>query len=96
MPFPCARLTDMTPTADLIVGPGMPTVLVAGLPVALLGDSVVGPVITGVITMGSPTVNIGGRPVARMTSLVTGVHTITGVPLTSTIMMPCAPTVLIP
>lgn len=93
--FPAARLSDMTPTADLILPPCTPQVLIGYLPAACVGDLVAGPVITGAITVGSPTVMIGGRPAARMTSMVTGVNTITGVPLTSTIMMPCAPTVLI-
>ena len=94
--FPAARLSDMTPTADPILPPCNPMVLICNLPAACVGDLVTGPVITGAITMGSPTVMIGGRPAARMTSMVTGVHTVTGVPLTSTILQPCAPTVLIP
>lgn len=49
-----------------IIGPGMPTVLIGGLPAAVVGDmcTCVGP--PAPIVMGSPTVLIGGRPAARM------------------------------
>ena len=76
---PAARLTDMhtcpmqTPVVPPIphvggpvVGPGVPTVLIAGLPAAVVGDSLVcvGPPDT--IAKGSATVTIGGKPAARM------------------------------
>ena len=95
MGTPAARLTDMTATADPITGPGVPTVLIGGLPAAVMGDLVSGLVCVGSITMGSPTVLIGGRPAARLGSTVTGVHAVTGVPVTTTVMTPCCPTVLI-
>ncbi len=97
MSFPAARLTDMTPTADPITGPCVPTVLIGGLPAAVLGDLVVGPVVTGAITTAtSMTVIVGGRPAARMTSMVSGANTVTGVPVSGIpIMVPCCPTVLI-
>ena len=85
----------MTATSDVITAPGAPTVLIGSLPAACLGDAVVGPVCAGAITMGSTTVLICGRPAARMTSQVTGAHPITGVPVTTAIMNPCCPTVLI-
>jgi uncharacterized Zn-binding protein involved in type VI secretion len=49
-----------------VIGPGTPTVLIAGLPAAVLGDSLtcVGPPDT--IAKGSATVMIGGKPAARM------------------------------
>ncbi len=49
-----------------IVGPGVPTVLIGGMPAAVLGDMVtcVGPPDT--IAKGSATVLIGGKPAARM------------------------------
>lgn len=49
-----------------IVGPGMPTVLIGGLPAARVGDMAVcvGP--PDSIVMGSTTVLIGGVPAARM------------------------------
>ncbi|MCB1354406.1 MAG: PAAR domain-containing protein [Rhodobacteraceae bacterium] len=76
---PAARLTDMhtcpmqTPgvppiphVGGPVVGPGVPTVLIAGLPAAVVGDSLVcvGPPDT--IAKGSATVTIGGKPAARM------------------------------
>lgn len=76
---PAARLTDMhtcpmvTPglppiphVGGPIVGPGVPTVLIAKLPAAVMGDMCVcvGPPDT--IVKGSATVMIGGKPAARM------------------------------
>lgn len=74
-----ARITDMhtcpmqTPgmppiphVGGPIVGPGVPTVLIGGMPASVVGDSAVcvGPPDT--IVKGSATVMIGGRPAARM------------------------------
>ena len=74
-----ARITDMhvCPMVTLglppiphvggpIIGPGAPTVLIGGLPAAVLGDSCtcVGP--PDSIISGSSTVLIGGKPAARM------------------------------
>lgn len=76
---PAARLTDMhvcpmvtpgTPpiphVGGPITGPGAPTVLIGGLPAALMGDMCVctGPPDT--IILGSIGVFIGGKPAARM------------------------------
>lgn len=76
---PAARITDMhvcpmvTPgvppiphVGGPVVGPGMPTVLIGGLPAAVMGDMCVcvGPPDT--IAKGSATVLIGGKPAARM------------------------------
>lgn len=74
---PAARLTDMHtcpmvspgPVPHVggpITGPGVPTVLIANLPAAVIGDMVtcVGPPDT--IAKGSATVLIGGKPAARM------------------------------
>jgi uncharacterized Zn-binding protein involved in type VI secretion len=49
-----------------ITGPGAPTVLIGGLPAAVVGDMCVcvGPPDT--IAMGCPTVLFGGKPAARM------------------------------
>jgi uncharacterized Zn-binding protein involved in type VI secretion len=49
-----------------IVGPGMPTVLIGGLPASVVGDlcTCVGPPDSTI--MGSFTVLIGGRPAVRM------------------------------
>jgi len=73
---PAARITDMHtcpmtngPVPHVggpIIGPGMPTVLIGGLPAAIVGDMAVcvGP--PDSIVKGSATVLIGGRPAARM------------------------------
>ena len=76
---PAARLTDMhvCPMLTVLVphvggpiaGPGAPTVLIGGMPAAVVGDMCVcvGP--PDVIAMGSMTVLIGGKPAARMGDL---------------------------
>lgn len=79
MTQPAARITDMhicpmvTPAVPpiphvggVILPPGIPTVLIGGLPAATLGSmaACVGPVDT--IVMGSFTVLINNRPAARM------------------------------
>jgi uncharacterized Zn-binding protein involved in type VI secretion len=76
---PAARVTDMhacpmvTPgvppvphVGGPITGPGMPNVLIGGLPAACVGDLCVcvGP--PDSVVKGSATVLIGGRPAARM------------------------------
>lgn len=64
-----------------IIGPGAPTVLIGGLPAAVVGDSCVcvGPPDT--ILKGSATVLIGGKPAARMGDSTAHGGTITvGVP----------------
>ena len=77
---PAARLTDMhtcpmqTPAIPSpiphvggpVIGPVKPTVLIGGLPAAVMGDSCVcvGP--PDSIALGSATVLIGGSPAARM------------------------------
>jgi uncharacterized Zn-binding protein involved in type VI secretion len=86
--LPAARITDMivsTATSGVptpIIPPGAPTVLIAGLPAARMGDSCG----ADVIVKGSATVLIGGMPAARMADL-----TAAG----GAILPPCALTVLI-
>ena len=75
MSFPAARVSDLTVTGDSILPPGVPNVLIGGLPAACVGDMVYGPVINyapGIIVTGGFTVLIGGRPAARVTSVVNG------------------------
>ena len=95
MGFPAARLTDLTATGDAITGPGVPTVIISGLVASVVGDLVSGAACTGAITTGSTTVFIGGRLAARQTSQVSGANPLTGVPVSTAVMSPCAPTVLI-
>ncbi|MGP1421264.1 MAG: PAAR domain-containing protein [Tannerella sp.] len=67
-----ARVTDISTHGGIITGPGVPTVLIGGLPAAVMGDQhtcaippvtphiPVSPFITG-----SATVLIGGKPALR-------------------------------
>lgn len=72
MTFPAARMTDDTAHKEGRIVMGCPTVLIAGLPAARVGDMHVcgipnhvgGPIITG-----SATVLIGGQPAAYLGSL---------------------------
>ena len=73
---PAARISDMHtcpmfngPVPHVggpVTGPGVPTVLIGGLPAAVVGDLLVcvGPPDT--IVQGSTTVLIGSRPAARL------------------------------
>ena len=74
---PAARITDMHTCPMVnpggvphvggpVVGPGVATVLIGGMPAAVVGDNAVcvGP--PDVIMQGSATVLIGGMPAARM------------------------------
>jgi uncharacterized Zn-binding protein involved in type VI secretion len=73
---PAARITDLHtcpattgPVPHVggpVIGPGVPTVLIGGLPAAVVGDNVtcVGPPAT--VIKGSATVLIGGKPAARL------------------------------
>jgi uncharacterized Zn-binding protein involved in type VI secretion len=70
---PAARVGDPTAHPGVISGPGATTVLVAGLPAAVAGDTHVcslpplaGPHPPTPFPPGSTTVLIGGRPALRM------------------------------
>jgi len=63
----CPMVTGVVPhVGGPILPPGVPTVLIAGLPAAVIGGmcTCVGP--PDAIAKGSATVLIGGRPAARM------------------------------
>jgi uncharacterized Zn-binding protein involved in type VI secretion len=73
---PAARVTDPTGHPGLISGPGVPNVLIGGMPAAVMGDThtcamppLAGPHPPTPIVKGSATVLIGGRPAARMGDL---------------------------
>ena len=95
---PAARLTDPTAHGGVIMGPGVPTVMVGKMPAATLGDNHLCPMMTpgtppiphvgGPITLGSTGVFIGKKPAARMGDMAVCV----GPP--SSVIMGC-PTVLI-
>lgn len=85
---PAARITDPTGHPGMISGPGVPNVLIGGLPAAVLGDMhacamppLAGPHPPTPIAKGSATVLIGGRPAARMGDLTgCGAPIIMGMP----------------
>jgi uncharacterized Zn-binding protein involved in type VI secretion len=73
---PAARVGDVTAHPGQITGPGVPTVLIGGLPAAVIGDvhtcafpPPAGPHPPNLIAQGSLTVLIGGRPAARLGDL---------------------------
>lgn len=69
---PAARITDMTGHPGSITGPGVSTVLIGGIPSAVLGDmhACAFPPPANhpptPFTIGSATVYIGGRPCLRL------------------------------
>ncbi|MEE9128627.1 MAG: PAAR domain-containing protein [Phycisphaerales bacterium] len=69
---PAARVTDPTGHPGIVTGPGVPNVLIGGLPAAVLGDTHTcafpppPPHPPSPIAKGSATVLIGGRPAARV------------------------------
>ena len=72
MPF-AARTGDPTGHPGILAGPGVPTVLIGGMPAAIVGDQhvcsmppVAGPHPPSPIVMGSTTVFIGGSMAARV------------------------------
>lgn len=96
---PAARLTDMhtcpmqTPgvppiphVGGPITGPGAPTVLIGGMPAAVVGDMAICTGPPDSIVKGSATVLIGGKPAARVGDQTAHGGVITG---------PGAPTVII-
>ena len=91
MGAPAARITDLHTCPMVtgvvpheggpIIGPGEPTVLIANLPAAVVGDQAtcVGP--PDSLVKGSATVLIGGKPAVRMgDSTAHGGTVVTGAP----------------
>jgi uncharacterized Zn-binding protein involved in type VI secretion len=63
----CPMVTGVVPhVGGPVTGPGVPTVMIAGMPAAVVGDMAAccGPPDT--IMAGSATVMIGGKPTARL------------------------------
>ena len=85
-----ARLTDLhtcplaTPNPHVggpVAGPGVPTVLIGGMPAAVVSDICVCAGPPDSIVKGSTTVLIGGRPAARQGDLTAhGGSIVTGFP----------------
>lgn len=70
---PAARVLDPTAHPGLVAGPGVPNVLIMGMPAAVVGDvhacampPTAGPHPPTPFPTGSPTVLIGGRPALRL------------------------------
>lgn len=86
--FPAARVTDQIVSAATqgaplpIIPPGVPTVLIAGMPAAVMGDGCG----ADTIVKGSATVMVAGKPAARVADPTAG---------GGVVMPPGAPTVLI-
>jgi len=88
MPF-AARLGDPTNHPGTIVGPGVPTVLIGGMPASVVGDAHACLFGTGtpamhpptVMAQGSSSVLIGGRPAVRLgDSSACGASVVAGAP----------------
>lgn len=69
---PAARVTDVTTHGGTIIGPGIPTVLLEGLPAAVATDNHVCALppsghqpTASIFPIGSTTVLIGGKPALR-------------------------------
>jgi uncharacterized Zn-binding protein involved in type VI secretion len=82
------RVTDTTNHGGTVIGPGVPTVLIGGMPAAVLGDNHVcslppnahQPTVSPFI-LGSATVMIGGVPALRVgDTCVCGAAAIVGEP----------------
>jgi uncharacterized Zn-binding protein involved in type VI secretion len=70
---PAARVGDTTVHGGAVTGPGVATVLIGGMPAAVLGDLHACPIPsppphppTSPFVVGSATVLIGGRPAVRV------------------------------
>jgi uncharacterized Zn-binding protein involved in type VI secretion len=68
-----ARVTDTSTHGGTVIGPGVPTVLIAGMPAAVATDQHVCPIpppshvpTVSPFPMGSTTVLIGGKPALRV------------------------------
>jgi uncharacterized Zn-binding protein involved in type VI secretion len=63
----CPMVTGTVPhVGGPVIGPGVPTVMIGGMPAAVVGDQAVCTGPPDVITKGSATVMIGGKPAARL------------------------------
>ena len=86
-----ARVGDVTNHGGTIVGPGVSTVLIAGMPASVVGDThvcVLPPLVhqptVSAFPMGSATVLIGGVPAIRITdACICGAMSAVGAPTVS-------------
>jgi uncharacterized Zn-binding protein involved in type VI secretion len=85
-----ARLGDSTNHGGVVTGPGVPTVLVGGVPAAVIGDMHVCPIVptpasphatVSTFIVGSATVLAGGKPLVRVgDSTACGAAVVAGAP----------------
>ena len=85
-----ARTGDSTNHGGIVVGPGVPNVLIAGMPATVIGDSHVCAIVptpasphptTTPFIVGSATVTAGGKPLVRVgDSTACGAAVIVGAP----------------
>ena len=67
-----ARITDLSNHGGTVVGPGVPTVMIGGMPAAVQGDMHSCPMVNAghapmsPFVLGSGTVLIGGKPALRV------------------------------
>lgn len=85
---PAARIADLSSHGGAVIGPGVPTVLIGGMPAAVLGDQHVcglppnahQPTVSPFVA-GSATVFIGGKPALRVgDTCVCGATVVVGAP----------------
>ena len=92
---PASRIGDGTTVGGQVVAGGAQTVLVEGVPAALVGATVAGDDVQGTVVTGSNTVLIEGLPAARVGDLVVGEVVSSGASFSASLLPPGAPTVLI-
>lgn len=78
----CPMVTGVVPhVGGPIIGPGVPTVMIGGMPAAVVGDMVTCTGPPDSIVKGSATVMIGGKPAARIGDMTAhGGNIVVGVP----------------
>lgn len=67
-----ARVGDLSTHGGVLIGPGVATVLIGGMPATVVGDTHICSSHQGAVTVfptGSSTVLIGGRPAVRTADL---------------------------
>jgi uncharacterized Zn-binding protein involved in type VI secretion len=80
------RVADVTNHGGTVTGPGVPTVLIGGMPAAVAGDMHSCPIVpphppVSPFPIGSATVLIGGRPALRTTdTCACGAMVVVGAP----------------
>ena len=85
---PAAKVADLTTHGGVIIGPGVPTVLIEGMPAAVATDNHVCAIpptahqpTVSIFPMGSTTVMIGGKPALRTTdTCICGAMSAVGAP----------------